>query len=157
VRLGLREVEKLPSVPFVLFAGAVGGVVQGLSEFVRNSAASALGAFLVLTGAAIVLWWLSVRRRQYAIWSAACQVAVVIGLAQLISLALVIPRVVPANVQLQLRDVATTALVTQLVLSPLRFLEAAVGIALGRQLPGSGRGRARAPAAASADDLDPVT
>lgn len=139
MRPGLNEVEKLAPVPFVLLAGLIGGVLQSLGEFAHNTVAGALVAYLILTGAAIILWWVSVRRRRYSVWSTAVQIAVAVTLAQIVSFAMVVPRVLPANVHLQWLDVAETELFTQLGWSPLRFLEAAILIALGRLLPGSAR------------------
>ena len=142
MRLGLRELESLSPIAFVLCTGAVGGVLQALAEFVHNTTLGALSAALLLGAAAVVLWWLSVRRRQHAVWSAACQIAFAVGLAQLLSFALVIPRVVPGNVHLRWLDVTTTAIVTQAALTPIRFLVAAVAVALGRPLRASGGGSA---------------
>lgn len=144
MRLSIRELETVSPVSFVLFAGAVGGVLQGLAEFVHNTSIGAIGAALVLGAAAIVLWWLGVRRRQHGVWSAACQIALAMALAELVALAFVIPRLVPANLHLTWRDVTTTAVLTQAALTPIRFVVAAVAVALGRQLRASGSGRTTA-------------
>jgi hypothetical protein len=96
---------------------------------------------LLWATAATVLWWLSVRRRQYSVWMAAFQITCVMGLTQIGSFALVTAHVIPANVHLDLLSVSQVEVVTQLELSPLRFVEALLIVALGRLLPGSGRAK----------------
>lgn len=156
MRLSLRDIEKIAPVPFVILIGMIGGALQGALEFVKTSVAGGFAAILILGAATAVLGWITVRRRQHNVWSAAFQVVCAIGLSQLVALALIIPRAVPASVHLEWRDVAINALVPQLILSPTRFVAAAVLVALGRMLPGSGRGRITAPGAAP-PHLDPVT
>jgi len=151
VRLDPNAVEKIGPVPFVLFVAVVGGGLQSAGEFAPKNAAGALGAFLILNCAAVVLWWVSVRRRRWSVWSTACQLALALGLAQIISFALVIPRLVPADVHLQWLDVSKTELFTQLWLSPIRFVAASLLVAFGRLLPGSGRGQAGRSALASGE------
>ena len=156
MRLSLTEVEKLTPAPFVLVAGLFGGALQAAAEFVHDRAAGAI-AFLAVNGAAVLLWWLSVRRRQHSVWSAAGQITLSLALAQILSFGLVIPRVVPANVHLRWLDVAETEFFTQLWLSPLRFVGAVLLVAFGRFLPGSGRGHAGHPTASTMESRDAVT
>jgi hypothetical protein len=144
VRLDLREIENLSGPAFVLLAGSAGGVLEGVTELVHYRPVGAFATFVMLNAAAVILWWLGVRRRQYSVWHTALQLTLIIGLAQLISFALVIPRAVPANVHLLWPDVVQTELVTQLTLSAIRFPAAIILVVLGRFLPGSGRSYASA-------------
>lgn len=149
MRLGPNAVEELGAVSFVVFVALVGGVVQSIGEFAPKNAAGAIGAFLTLNGVAVVVWWVSVRRRRWSVWNTACQLALASSLAQIISFALVVPRNVPADVHLQSLDVSKMELFTQLSLIPIRFLAAALLVAFGRLLPGSGRGQGGRAAVAS--------
>jgi hypothetical protein len=150
-RLGLNELEKIAAVPFILFAGLVGGGLQSLGEFARNGT-GALVAFFIVIGAAVVLWWASVRRRRYSVWRAAFHLTVAMALSQVISFALVVPRTAHAEgVQIDWLNAIEQVLWVQLALSPIRFIGAALLVALGRLLPGSGRGEVGRRAAASAE------
>ena len=93
MRFGRRDLESIAPVTFVLLAGMIGGVLRGGAEFVPRTAAGVLTTVLVIGAATVLLWWLSVRRRQHSAWSAALQITCVICLAELIALAFVIPRV----------------------------------------------------------------
>ncbi len=154
MRLSLRELDKLPAAAFVLFAGSVGGVLLGSSEFAPNTGPGAVAAFAIRITAGVAVCWLGVRRRQHAVLSTALQLTLIVGLAQMIAFALSVPRAVPADVHLEWRDVAQTELFTQLVLSPIRFVEAAVLVAIGRARPRGGRSRNNQ--ATSASHLDTV-
>jgi hypothetical protein len=141
VRLSLREVEQLPALPFVVLAALIGVGIQSVGWFAQHTAVNSLETGVIWAVAATVLWWLSVRRRQYSAWMAALQITCVIGLTEIGSFALVTAHVMPANVHLDLLSVSQVEVVTQLELSPLRFVEAVLLVALGRFLPGSGRAK----------------
>lgn len=140
MHLSVGGVERLPSVPFVLMAGTIGGVLLSVTGSGTTTGVGTLAALLATVAAVVTLWWVTVRRRQHNAWSAGFHIACVIALAQLIALALIITGAVAPTEHLQWQDVVSKALIPQLVLTPLRFGGAVLLIAVGRRLPGSGRG-----------------
>ena len=157
MRLGLRDVERMPPLPFVLAMGMIAGVLRGLVGPAGGTTASRLAAFLLMAVSLVIPWWLSVRRRQHGVWSAALQLACAMSLAGLIGLAFTISHFFPTSVHLGWRDVAMKALPPQLFLFPIGFLESAALIVVGRALPGSGREYGGPHAAADSKPLDLVT
>lgn len=140
MHLSVGEVERLPPIPFVLTAGAIGGVLLSVTGSGTTTGVGTLAALLAMWAAAVTLWWVTVRRRQHNAWTAGFQIACVIALAQLIALVSIITGAVAPTEHLQWQDVVSKALIPQLVLTPLRVATAVVFIAVGRMLPGSGRG-----------------
>jgi hypothetical protein len=150
------QIEQLPPAPFILGVSLAGGVLQGIPGFFLEHTDGtgarvaqlvvAVGISVVWWAAAVLLWWTTVRRRQFSIWKTAWHVTLALALADVLGLAL---GYVSASIETHGAFVealvhaplsASTSGLSFIVLirSPIRFLGAAMVIALGRRLPGSG-------------------
>jgi hypothetical protein len=149
VRSLLDQVEGLSPTRFVLFIGAVGGVLQSIPVFFHgttNVATARVGQIVLVLGihllwwtAAALLWWLAVQRNRFSIWLTALHVTLALALADLLVAAL---SLVAASIETHgeivdaLRRAPSTAMIgpfgPTLLRSPLWFVEALVLLALGR-------------------------
>lgn len=145
MRADRRDIDSLGPLSFVLFVGTGGGVFQALIQLAQPGRAAARGAVaLTFTVAAAIVWWLGVRRRRYSAWSIALQFTAAMALADLMSLAIVIPAFVPEVSEISWRDAAGAIGTAQLGLSLIRFPVVLALVAAGRFVS---RGHARPGAA----------
>ena len=160
------KIEALAAAPFILLAGLVGGVLQGIPHFFLGSSSRTdmrivqMVVFDVISvlwwAAALLLWWVAVRRRRYSVWGAASQVTLALVLADVLGLALgYLDASIQTNgafVEALMRaplSFSTSGLVVILVRCPIRFLGSALVVYLGRQLPGHSNPVAPRPKAAT--------
>ena len=149
LRILSKQIEQLSAGRFILLVGAIGGVLRSYpASYVDHATAGTALTLAVVTGlAAVLLWWVSVRRRRSSIWMTALHVMLALDLADALGLFLTV-----AMMSLDERGHLVGTLMHQsvmsflagfvppyLVLSPIRFLVAAAAVAVGRQLPGSGQ------------------
>lgn len=153
----LRALDTLPPLPFVLVVGIAGGLLQSVVEVTQPRGAAAMGLGLLsfaLIGAAL---WLGVRRRRYAVWSSALQLAAAGALAALIGLAVAMTLMVPDIRQLSWPDALLTVASGHLVMGLNRFLLAFILIYAGRHLPGIGPSASHVGEAGPDEHRDAVT
>jgi hypothetical protein len=151
MRLDLNEIERLPPAPFILFVGATGGVLQALpSIWGRDHIAIGLVTQVGVQGAALLLWWVAVRRRRFSVWRTALHLMLALDLAHVIGLLLSL-----SSVGMQFKaSWATPLLSAVLGMSPFRFLGALALVAMGRLLPGSGKLALQGPFAHDVPEID---
>lgn len=157
------QIEALGATHFILLVGLIAGAIQGVPRlFLGNTEAApswlillpVVGATEALSWtAALLLWWIAVRRRQSSLWVIAAHVTLGLALADLLAAAL---GVVVASINTHGKFAAIIAhqpgnfifsnLTFTLLRSPLWFLGSALLIAIGRHLK-TGQ---RPPAAAAA-------
>lgn len=148
MRALLVQLEQLAPPHFVLAVAGIGAILQGMpSVLLPHTAVAALSTAILMGVAAILLWWVAVRRRQFSVWRMAWQLVVALALADTLALGLSLAL---ASIQTH-GDVAQHLLETPvstflgafvpplLILGGVRFLLAAALLSLGRLLPGSGR------------------
>jgi len=148
VRLSLSRLEELTAVPYILFVGMTWGVLVILPSFAaptgRPGFVTALLVGAATGGGAVLLWWASVRRRRFSVWASALHATLALALADAVAMALGLsfahaPGEIPATVRVLSRHNLMLTFEVILALSPVRFVAAAVLLAFGRLLPGSGR------------------
>jgi hypothetical protein len=139
VRVDLNRIEKLSAIPFVLLAGATGGLLQAIAEVTQHHAAISIGGRLLAFAVAVTALWTGVRRRRYSVWGIALQLSLAAILANLITLSIVIATMLPAETHLEWRDVAMKVASGQLGQGAGWFLIGAGLVALGRSLTDSGQ------------------
>lgn len=94
------ELERLEPKRFILLIGLVAGAIQGVPRFIVGGASTArapLAPFAIVGVAAVVrwiaavlLWWIAVRRRQSSTWAIAGQVTLGLFIAELFAAALAV-------------------------------------------------------------------
>jgi hypothetical protein len=150
------QIEQLAPAPFILGVSLAGGVFQGIPGFFLGNTGGtgaraaqivvAVGISVMWWAAAALLWWAAVRRRQFSTWKSAWHVTLALALADVLGLALGYAAAsiethgafVEALIHAPLSTSSSGLSFIVLIRSPIRFLGAALLIALGRRLPGSG-------------------
>lgn len=151
----LTQIEQLAPASFILVVGMAGGALRGIPPFflpTTDGTGAHVAQFVVVAlasalwwAAAILLCWTSARRRGFSTWTTAWHVTLGLALADVLGLALgyAFASIIShgAFVDALLHAPSSAALSNLgliLIRSPVRFLGAAMLIALGRQLPGTG-------------------
>jgi hypothetical protein len=148
VRAILARVESLPAMSFILVVAAIAGVLRSVPGYlVRDNRGGALFTVIITYTAAMLLWWVAVRRRQFSVWRLAWHLVVALALADMLGFA-----VSMAMFSIDTRGDAAQHLMQTplttflgafvppiLVFGLVRFIGAALLLGLGRRLPGSGR------------------
>lgn len=147
----LTQVEELTALRFVLIVAVIGGVLSSMPAlFFGNTgfagsifAALTVGAALELLwfGAAILLWWVAVRRRQYSVWSTALHLTLALTLSGVLELALsYVAASIATNGKFAMAlihgplSASSAGIVLVLIRSPIWFIGAACLVSLGRFL-----------------------
>lgn len=142
-------IEDLSPGRFILLVGVLGAVLRSYPGFYLEhaSARTILVLAVVTDAAAVALWWVAVRRRRFPVWKTALHVMLALDLADALGFLLTIA-MLSLNVRGHLvNTIAHEPLLTFLggfatpyvVFSAIRFVGAAVLVAIGRRLPGSGK------------------
>lgn len=139
--------EDLSPGRFILLVAVIGGVLHSYpGSYLEQATARTIVALAIVTdAAAVLLWWIAVRRRRFSVWKTALHVMLALDLADALALLLSI-----AMLSLDVREHLLSTLVQQplstslgelvppyVVVSAIRFVGAAVLVAIGRRLPGS--------------------
>lgn len=140
MRLVPTQIEELSSTSFVLIVGMTFGVLQTVRELpgLQTTVAGPLLVQLILTLAAVFVWWAAVRRRRFSVWWAAWHLVLAWDLADVLAVGATVARF-RVHIHTPWLDVIENTFSPLLVLSPIRFLKSAVLLAVGRLLPGSAK------------------
>ena len=90
------HIERLAAPPFILLVGLVYGAIQGVPRFWLSGGVGTglhLAQFVIVGvtsvlwwTAALLLWWISVRRRGWSLWTTAAHVTLGLALGDVLSL-----------------------------------------------------------------------
>ena len=143
------QIEELSAVRFIVVIGLVGGAVQGVPRFFLTSSRGLALLPFVLIGltavllwtAALVMWWVAVRRRRWSLLATATHITLGLAIADLLTdaLSLVISSIesqgviATALMQQPWTFISSNLLVTA-IRCPVWFVAAAVTVAIGRHL-----------------------
>ena len=145
LRRAVAGLEDLTAGRFILLVGAIGGVLRSYpASCVEHATVRLVFVLFVLTdAAAVLLWWVAVRRRRFSVWKTALHVMLGLDLADALGFGLIL-----AMLSLDARRHMVNAVVHKPVMdlvgvfaAPIliRFVVAAAAVAFGRVLPGRGK------------------
>ncbi len=149
IRLLSTRLENLSPSRFILLVGVIGGVLRSYpGTYLDHATIRMIVALAIITdAAAVLLWWVAVRRRRFSFWKTALHVMLALDLADALALLLSIAmlsldargHLVNTFVHQPLSTILGGLVPPYVVFSAIRFLGAAVLVAIGRRLPGSGQ------------------
>jgi hypothetical protein len=172
VRRISAQIEGLAPTRFILLIGLVGAILQGVPRFFLRATGGTrppllpfivVGLTAVLSWtAALLLWWIAVRRRRWSLWATAAHLTLGLALADLLTnaLGMVIASIethgaFAAAIIRQPWTAISSNLLATLIRGPLWFLGSVVTVALGRHL--SGGLPPGAPSASTGTPPEPAT